>query len=84
MEPFSIPNPLRNLTGPYPKPCFVLDAAERGGEPARIALVRLWLSEGIPYAFRECPAIYEPRLFMEHVDKGFQPGVFVRSQPGFS
>ena len=26
----------------------------------------------------------EPRLFMEHVDKGFQPGVFVRSEPGFS
>ena len=26
----------------------------------------------------------EPRLFMGHVDKGFQPGVFVRSQPGFS
>ena len=23
-------------------------------------------------------------LFMGHVDKGFQPGVFVRSQPGFS
>ncbi len=26
----------------------------------------------------------EPRLFMGHVDKGFQPGVFVRSEPGFS
>ena len=25
-----------------------------------------------------------PRLFMEHVDNGFQPGVFVRSEPGFS
>ena len=25
-----------------------------------------------------------PRLFMGHVDKGFQPGVFVRSQPSFS
>ena len=25
-----------------------------------------------------------PRLFMGHVDKGFQPGVFVRSEPGFS
>ena len=25
-----------------------------------------------------------PRLFMEHVDKGFRPGVFVRSEPGFS
>ncbi len=26
----------------------------------------------------------EPRLFMGHVDKGFQPGVFVRSESGFS
>ena len=25
-----------------------------------------------------------PRLFMGHVDKGFQPGVFVQSEPGFS
>ena len=25
-----------------------------------------------------------PRLFMGHVDKGFQPGVFVRSESGFS
>ncbi len=28
--------------------------------------------------------LIQPRLFMGHVDKGFQPGVFVRSQPGFS
>ena len=27
---------------------------------------------------------FNPRLFMGHVDKGFQPGVFVRSEPGFS
>ena len=25
-----------------------------------------------------------PRLFMDHIDKSFQPGVFVRSEPGFS
>ena len=35
---------------------------------------------------RRCPlqVVLYPRLFMEHVDKGFQPGVFVRSEPGFS
>lgn len=59
MEPFRIPNSLRNLSGPYPSPDLVLDAAGRGGEPARIALARLWLSEGIPHAFLECPAVYE-------------------------
>ncbi len=25
----------------------------------RVAIARQWLSEGIPYAFQECPAIYE-------------------------
>ena len=59
MESFSISDSLRALTTPYPDPCLVLDAADRGGEQARIALVRLWLSEGIPHAFRECPAVYE-------------------------
>ena len=59
MEPFRIPEPLRNLTYPYPDPSLVLDAASQGGEPARIALAQLWLSEGLPYAFRECPAVYE-------------------------
>ena len=37
----------------------MLDAAGQGGESARIALAQLWLSEGLPYAFRECPAVYE-------------------------
>ncbi len=59
MEPFSIPDPLRDLIDCYPAPRRVLDVAGRGGEQARIALVRLWLSEGIPHAFRECPAVYE-------------------------
>ena len=59
MEPFRIPEPLRNLTYPYPDPSLVLDAAGQGGESARIALAQLWLSEGLPYAFRECPAVYE-------------------------
>ena len=59
MKPFSIPDPLRNFTAAYPDPSHVLDVAGRGGKQARIALARLWLSEGIPHAFRECPAVYE-------------------------
>lgn len=59
MEPFSISNSLRNFTDPYPDPELVLDVAGQDGNQARIALTRLWLSEGIPYAFRECPAVYE-------------------------
>ena len=59
MEPFSIPTALRDLTGHYPEPRLVLDAAILGGEQAQRVLARLWLSEGIPSAFQECPAVYE-------------------------
>ncbi len=37
----------------------------------------------LPFYAGQVKCVY-PRLFMEHVDKGFQPGVFVRSEPGFS
>ena len=59
MEPFGIPDLLRNITDPHPPPSLVLTVAGQGGDQARVALARLWLSEGIPYAFRKCPAIYE-------------------------
>jgi hypothetical protein len=59
MEPFKVAAPLAKLTNPYPDAKSVLDVANKGGEQARIALARLWLSEGIPFAFKECPGIYE-------------------------
>jgi hypothetical protein len=59
MEPFRITAPLQDLIGTYPRTESVIDAISRGGEPALQYLARLWLSEGIPYAFRECPAVYE-------------------------
>lgn len=59
MEPFRIPDPLRSLTGTHPEAEAVLTAASKGGNASRVALARLWLSEGIPYAFAECPAAFE-------------------------
>ncbi len=59
MEPFRITAPLQGLIETYPRTEIVIDAVTRGGEPALQYLARLWLSEGIPYAFRECPAVYE-------------------------
>lgn len=59
MEPFRIPNPLRNLKDAHPEAETVITAARTGGNSSRIALARLWLSEGIPYAFAECPAVFE-------------------------
>lgn len=58
MKPFRIPEPLRDLTDSYPETRLVLEVAG-GGEQLRRALVRLWLSEGIPHAFRKCPAVYD-------------------------
>ena len=59
MERFKIPKSLESLTDPYPHPKVLLEAAHSGGESARIALAQLWLSEGIPHAFGNCPVIYE-------------------------
>ena len=59
MEPFKVPESLKNLTNPYPEPKILLEAAYRDGEQARIAIAQLWLSEGIPRAFGNCPAIYD-------------------------
>ena len=38
----------------------------------------------LPLTCPRCGHETKPRLFMGHVDKGFQPGVFVRSESGFS
>ena len=59
MEPFKITGPLHDMADPYPAADTVLRAAAEGGEQAKLSLARLWLSEGIPYAFQKRPGIYE-------------------------
>ena len=59
MEPFKAPAQLVRLIEHYPDAQLITEVAQRDGEPARYAIARLWLSEGIPFAFKECPAIYE-------------------------
>lgn len=59
MEPFKVSIHLATLLDIYPNARSLVDAAVSGGEQSRIAIARLWLSEGIPYAFRSCPALYE-------------------------
>lgn len=59
MEPFEIKSPLRELVGHYPEPKELLKVACEGGELAQGIIARLWLSEGIPCVFRDCPAIYD-------------------------
>ena len=49
---------LAKLTGAYPPAEDVLSAAAVGAREKAV-LARLWISEGIPYAFRKCPGLYE-------------------------
>ncbi len=55
---FAIGSQLTKLTGAYPRSQDVLEAATEGQREKAI-LARLWVSEGIPFAFRRCPAWYE-------------------------
>ena len=57
-KPFTIGPHLARLTGTYPRPPDVLQAASEGPREKAI-LARLWISEGIPFAFKNCPGLYE-------------------------
>lgn len=59
MEPFKVSSYLKEMVSPYPEAKLISEAAKHGGESARQAIARQWLSEGIPFAFKECPGIYE-------------------------
>ncbi|MGY4879456.1 hypothetical protein ACLUEY_16425 [Vreelandella aquamarina] len=59
MEPFKVSNHLRDVVSAYPEARLISEAAKHGGESARQAIARQWLSEGIPFAFKDCPGIYE-------------------------
>jgi len=59
MEPFKMSPYLKNLSGAYPNATSIRNVASQGDKTARIAIARLWMSEGIPYAFQKCPGIYE-------------------------
>ena len=55
---FRIDPPLAGLRDAYPESEEVLETVGSGrGE--RSVVARLWIAEGIPFAFRDCPALYE-------------------------
>ena len=55
---FAVGPQLAKLTGTYPRAQDVLEAAAVGQREKAI-LARLWISEGIPFAFRGGPSLYE-------------------------
>lgn len=59
MLPFKVPLIFQDFSEQYPKAHQIQTIAKSGGNTARNSIARLWLSEGIPYAFKESPILYE-------------------------
>lgn len=59
MEPFKVHHALAKIADTYPSAQSLIDVIKFGDELSNMAIARLWLSEGIPYAFREKPGLYE-------------------------
>ena len=59
MEPFRIPAELEGFSRQYPNAKEIARISKAEGEKAGIIFSRLWLSEGIPFAFKENPAVFE-------------------------
>lgn len=59
MEPFKVSPHLATLLNSYPEAKLLVEAATHGGEHSKAAIARLWFSEGIPFAFRNTPALYD-------------------------
>jgi len=59
MRPFKVSQPISELREVYPEGVKLIDVAKRVDDAELNSIARLWLSEGIPYAFKEIPALYE-------------------------
>lgn len=59
MQPFEVPEAIKAITDTYPSAETIINAANRGSATGLESIARLWLSEGIPFAFREMPGLYE-------------------------
>lgn len=57
--PFRVAPQLLPLKRPYPSLDEILGLGHPKARLAREAFTRLWLTEGIPFAFQQCPAVYE-------------------------
>ncbi|MFX4283984.1 hypothetical protein ACOL3A_05455 [Aliarcobacter butzleri] len=59
MTPFKISSLFKNFSEHYPDAKDIKSIAKTGGVTACNAIARLWLSEGIPYAFKKDPILYD-------------------------
>ncbi len=59
MQPFIISEDGKRLKNIYPCPEELRTIAKSVPDSEKFGIVRQWVSEGIPYCFRECPLLYE-------------------------
>lgn len=57
--PFALNSNNPNLRGSYPTPQEIKDAFFTANEEERFGIIRLWITEGIPHAFKNEPLLYE-------------------------
>ena len=57
--PFSLSPRSQTLKDLYPTPADIKDVFSNASESERHGIIRLWITEGIPYAFKDEPLIYE-------------------------
>ena len=58
-QPFATSLRLTGLSYPFPTSDELREALSNGNKREREAFIRQWLSEGVPFAFQECPGVYE-------------------------
>ena len=72
LEPFNISESAKRLLSPYPDADSLKDIYTRTTNSERLGIIRLWLTEGIPYAFKEYPLLYEE--LRDFIAKGMNIG----------
>lgn len=59
MKPFFVTDSAKRLTEVYPPPEALSEALKLFTRQEKLGFIRLWLAEGIPFAFSGLPMIYE-------------------------
>ena len=59
INPFILSPETSNLKELYPDASFLKDIYTKTNSTERLGIIRLWITEGIPYAFKEHPLLYE-------------------------
>jgi hypothetical protein len=57
--PFIITQGSEQLIESYPDPNLIKNIFSRANAKERLGILRLWMTEGIPYAFKDLPLLYE-------------------------